>query len=37
MRLDDETWDALKAEAERREMTASDLLREFIREGLERS
>lgn len=34
MRLDDATWAALKAEAERREMTVSDLLRELIRTGL---
>lgn len=31
VRLDDATWDWLKTEAERREMTVSDVLRELIR------
>jgi predicted DNA-binding ribbon-helix-helix protein len=34
VRIDDATWEALRAEAERREMTVSDLLRELIRVGL---
>jgi predicted DNA-binding ribbon-helix-helix protein len=34
VRIDDATWETLRAEAERREMTVSDLLRELIQAGL---
>lgn len=36
LRLDDDTWDAVKAEAVERGITASDVVREALQEHLER-
>jgi hypothetical protein len=36
VRIDDATWDAVKAEALERGITASDVVREAIREHLDR-
>lgn len=36
VRIDDDTWDAVKTEAAARGVTASDVVREAIREHLER-
>ena len=35
VRIDDETWESIKAEAERRKITASDVVREALTKHLE--
>lgn len=35
VRIDDETWDAVRAEAERRGLTASDIVREALAKHLQ--